>query len=66
MKAFRAAVIALELGLLIAAFCGFLIAASDNIAARRKAQEQVRAYNESIKEMKATAARLRKTQGEMR
>lgn len=51
MKAFKAAVITLEIGLLIAAFCGFVIAASDHLEYSRKKAEQVRQYNASIEAM---------------
>jgi hypothetical protein len=62
MRAFRTAIITLEIGFLMAALCGFIIAASDNIAARRKTAEQVKAYNESIRQMEESAKRLRQTQ----
>ena len=51
MRAFKAAVITLEIGLLIAAFCGFVIAASDHLEYSRKKAEQVRQYNASIEAM---------------
>ena len=51
MRAFKAAVITLEIGFLIAAFCGLLIAASDRIEADRKRAEQVRQYNASVEAM---------------
>ena len=66
MRALKAAFITLEIGFLMAALCGFIIAASDNIAARRKTAEQVRIYNESIRQMEASAKRLRQTQREVR
>lgn len=66
MRALKAAIITLEIGFLMAAGCMFLIAASDHIAARRKTAEQVKAYNESIRQMEESAARLRQTQREVR
>ena len=51
MRAFKAAFLALEIGLLMAAFCGFVVAASDNIQARRKAAEDARRYNAGIDAM---------------
>lgn len=51
MRAFRTAVITLEIGLLIAAFCGFVIAASDHLEYSRKKAEDTRKYNASIEAM---------------
>jgi hypothetical protein len=51
MRAFKAAVITLEIGFLMAAFCGFIVAASDNIQARRKAAEDARKFNADIDAM---------------
>ena len=51
MRAFKAAVLTLEIGLLIAAFCGFLIAASDRIEANRKAAEDAQKFNADVDAM---------------
>lgn len=55
-----------EITAVIGAVCMFIRAASDRITFDRKTAAQVKAYNESIRQMEESAARLRQTQREVR